>query len=212
MESNVLRWNFQITTPNDPNGLTIFIEGRSLSIFLGYRVANDVHLFYKDFISFFKCLLMTRYIGVVYKDTHMCTSGLLLHENLHSLTFGSDVPYSPFVCIHKNKPYYLKKSTSKAYGEPNEPTPIKYPTFIEFRNKLDINEVLTFIKQYLRQSNIQIFGQLIATIINEWAMAYKERDIRYSPLNFFREISPSSGDFFLFHSLVDYVHSLDHIE
>lgn len=210
MNSNVLRWNFHTTTANNPNALTILIEGHPLSICLGYRVASRAHLFNRDFMSFFRCILMTQYLGVVYNDTYKCTRDLCLMENLQDLTFKRDIEYSPIMCIRNEEVFYLDQSCGPMSHDTNISIE-RHPSLEEFASKMDVNLVLNFITQYLGQRNIKVFGKIIMEIIEEWTSVYVERDQRESPLSFFLEISPSHGDFFLFHSLVDYVHSLPRV-
>jgi len=208
MDSNVLRWNFHTTTDTNPSALTLFIEGKPLSIFLGYRVANHVHLFYRDFCSFFKCILSIKYLGIDYGDTRKYIQSFLVSKNLCTLKFEANTSYSPIMCVQNDNVYYLTESIS------NQETSIpkikieKHPSLTLFVEKMDINLIINFMKQYLRQSNLKYFGAMLLSIINDWTSKYKQRDLREQPINFFLEISPTPGDFFLFHSLIDYVHSL----
>jgi hypothetical protein len=112
------------------------------------------------------------------------------------------------MCVQNDNVYYLTESIS------NQETSIpkikieKHPPLALFVEKMDINLIINFMKQYLRQSNLKYFGAMLLSIINDWTSKYKQRDLREQPINFFLEISPTPGDFFLFHSLIDYVHSL----
>lgn len=212
-ESNVLRWNFHPTSPNNPNAWTIFIEGRPLSLFLGYRVAKRVHLFNRDFSSYFKCVLITKYLGVMFNDTYLCTRDLSLSENLQTLKFTKHANYSPYICLNTtdDSVFYLDQSS---YKPPKKNTIYikSHPTIKEFVEKMDIKLVFDFLVVYLKQKNISVFNKVILDIIYEWVAIYNERDCRETPIDFFRKISPSDGDFFLFHSLVDYVASLQEID
>lgn len=208
MESNVLRWSFHTTTADNPNALTILIEGKPLSLFVGYRVATRVQLFNRDFSSLFKCILMTKYLKIDYGDTRKYTRGLSLSENLYDLEFRSDATFSPIMCVRDKGVFYLN---SNKICSPLPPTPLSilaHPSFDEFVDLMDINLVLNFMIHYLKQSNLKIFGHIFISIIKEWTDAYKELDKRDSPIQFYKQISPTIGDFFLFHAVVDYVYSL----
>lgn len=210
MESNVLRWNFHTTHANNPNALTILIEGRPLSLFLGYRVASQVHLFNRDFLSFFRCILMIKYLGIDFGNTRKYTTGLTISENLYDLQFDQGAAFSPIMCVRDDVVFYLTKST-QMYPRDLEMPAIRieaHPTLETFVSHMDIRLVLDFMVQYLKQPNLKVFGHLILSIVNEWTDAYKERDARESAVQFYKRISPTPGDFFLFHSLVDYVYSI----
>lgn len=208
MDSNVLRWNFHPTTDTNPSALTLLIEGKPLSVFLGYRVANYVHLFYRDFCSFFKCILSMKYLGINYGDTRKYVRRFLLSENLCMLKFEANTAYSPIMCIQNDNVYYLTESISNEEPSISKIKIEKHPSLALFVEKMDINLIINFLKQYLGQSNLKIFGSMILLIVNDWTSKYKERDLSEEHLNFFLEIAPTPGDFFLFHSLIDYVHSL----
>jgi hypothetical protein len=208
MESNVLRWNYHTTTANNPNALTILIEGRPLSLFLGYRVASDAHLFNRDFSSFFKCILMINYLGVDFGDTRRYTKGLNITENLYNLEFKVESPFSPIMCIRGDTVLYLTKSIQSTFHENTPITIHTAPSLGTFVDRMDFKLIIDFLIGYTKQPNLKIFGHLIVSIVKGWTDAYKERDTRESAEQFFKRISPSVGDFFLYHSLVDYVYSL----
>jgi hypothetical protein len=153
---------------------------------------------------------MMKYLGIDFGNTRKYTLGLTITENLYDLKFEDGAAFSPIMCVHDDTVFYLTHSTQRFPGALQIP-PIKieaHPTLDTFVDCMDIRGVLDFMVQYLKQPNLKVFGHLIVSIINEWTDAYKERDVRESAAQFYKRISPTPGDFFLFHSLVDYVYSI----
>lgn len=205
MESNATRWCFYRCPPTSQGCVTIQIENKPLTLAAGYRTANDIHLYNRDFYSFFKCLLMIRYFNIDYGDTQSYMKGLRLKDNLINLKFSKDAPFNQMMCLRNDEIYYLIESKSQEQILTNKIKILKHPSIDEFVYKLDVKYIYDFLIDYLKQSNIGIFRYVISEIIDELKELYKQRDNSTTYKNFFLDISPNIGDFFLFHSIIRYV-------
>lgn len=202
MESNCTRWCFYKST--DPSAITIYIEGNPFSFIVGYRTVNEVHLYLRDFYSFFKCLLLQKYFLIDYGDISTLIEGFKIENNTIDLSFSKHSEYNPIMCIKNNEAFYLSNTIHKPQYE--SPTIIIYrhPSINEFAEKLDVSLIKDFLVSYLKQSNIKIFGYIILSIVTEFVTKYKEKHNRITDKEFFEKFTPTLGDFMLYDCLITY--------
>jgi hypothetical protein len=213
MESNIIRWCFHTATKDNPNALTIYIEGEPLSIFIGYRTANNALLYWNEFHAFIKCILFTRYFKINFGDTRKYTQTYLVENNICDLTFSKTAEYSPYVCLRADDTIlYLTKSTNSTH-KPRKTIEIFSPflTIEQFKSLADIKLIENFLETYFRQKNLAIFNSIVTSLVTHWTREYEKMSQRMTTLEFYQRICPIDSEFFLYHSLIDYVASLKSI-
>lgn len=203
MEVNSTRWCYYKS--NDVSATTIYIENKPFSFVLGYRTMHNAHLFTYDFQAFFKCILLTKYFKIEYKNIKDNIEKLKAKNNTLDLSFRKDAEFSPIMCIKNDEIYYHVKTKCLSEQINGYPKIVMRPSLKDFIERLDYQEILNFFVVYLRQKNLKMFHHIFKNIIQAIYLTYLEYKLHEE--EFFLRISPAIEEFFLSDSLINYVHT-----